>query len=98
LGDFVQRFYSLLNIWRSDTAFFSDPDLIVAHPAFQALVELAGDIVPLAIEDLRARPSNLVWVLDDAIGEVEYPRDIIGDLVAMSNAWIDWAERNGRTL
>lgn len=98
-ADFISSFYAVLNRWRSETAFESDPDKITAHPSFVALVNHAELVCPLIIQDLRMHPSKLVWVLDDAFpAEIPYISDALGDFEAMANAWIAWAENNGRTL
>lgn len=96
--DFIHSFYAVLRRWKSETAFVSDPDKITSHPSFLALVDNAKIVAPLIIEELRERPSLLVWVLDDAFGETPYKKSDIGNIRAMSEAWIAWAERNGRTL
>lgn len=96
--DFIHSFYAVLNRWQSETAFLSDPEKITAHQSFAALVENARLVTPLIIEELKTRPSILVWVLDDAFGETPYPSSDIGNIRAMSEAWIAWAERNGFTL
>jgi hypothetical protein len=64
--DFISSFYAVLNRWRSETAFESDPDRITAHSSFAALVRHADLVCPLIIQELRMAPSKLVWVLDDA--------------------------------
>lgn len=98
-ADFIGSFYAVLNRWRSETAFESDPDKITAHPSFAALVNHAELVCPLIIQDLRMHPSKLVWVLDDAFpDQIPYSDNAIGDFEAMANAWIAWAENNGRTL
>lgn len=97
-NDFVQSFYAVVRKWRSDTAFSSDPDQITGHAAFKALVDHADLVAPLIIDELRVRPSLLVWVLDDAISEKPYPEDAVGDIYQMTNAWIAWADRNGRHI
>lgn len=97
--DFIRSFYAVLNRWRSETAFLSDPDQITAHPSFSALVAHADLVCPLIIQELRMAPSKLVWVLDDAFpNESPYGSAAIGDFEAMANGWIAWAENNGRTL
>jgi hypothetical protein len=96
--DFIGSFYAVLNRWQSETAFLSDPDEITNHPSFKALVENAKLVLPLIIAELKIRPSLLVWVLDDAIGDSPYPESAVGDIRAMSEAWIAWGESNGFTL
>jgi hypothetical protein len=98
-NDFIASFYAVLNRWKSETAFESDPDSITGHPSFAALVANAENVCPLIIEELRTSPSMLVWVLDDAFPDAKpYSSDAVGDFMAMANGWISWAERNGRAL
>mgnify|MGYP003125001977 CR=1 FL=1 len=96
--DFVRAFYAVLRRWQSETAFVSDPDAKTRHKSFEALVGLAEHVTPLIISELQQEPSLLVWVLEDAFGERPYSDDQVGDIEAMSNAWIAWAERNGKIL
>jgi hypothetical protein len=97
-ADFMTSFYAVLHRWERETAFVSDPDEITAHPSFAALVANAELMLPQIVEELRVKPSLLVWVLDDALGTRPYNDRDIGNIEAMTNAWIAWAERNGRTL
>lgn len=97
-SDFINSFYAVLKRWQSETAFSSDPDEITSHPSYRVLVENAEIVTPLIIESLRDRPSRLVWVLDDAFDETPYGPSDIGNLVAMTDAWVSWAERNGRAI
>ena len=96
--DFIHSFYAVLRRWKSETAFISDPDLITSHPSFVALVDNAELVTPLIIQELREHPSLLVWVLDEAFDETPYLPSDAGNIRAMSDAWIAWAARNGRTL
>ena len=93
-ADFIKSFYAILRRWRSETVFLSDPDQITAHASYLALVANARSVTDLIIADLRTRPSLLVWVLDDAYGERPYDRASVGNIPAMTDAWITWAERN----
>ena len=97
-SDFIGSFYAVLNRWQSETSLLSDPDKITSHPSFRALVKNAEVVTPLIIEEIKRYPSFLVWVLDDAYGEAPYAPDEVGDIDAMTEAWIAWAENNGRTL
>jgi len=96
--DFIASFYAVLRRWQSETTFLSDPNEITGRPSFAALVSHAELVTPLIIEELRSRPSLLVWVLDDAFDDHPYRKEDTGDIEAMTNAWIAWAERNGRAL
>lgn len=93
-ADFVSLFYGLLRRWQRETAFYSDPDKITSHPCFLKMVQIANLALPLIIDELRSNPSLLVWVLDDAFADKPYSEEDLGDISAMTNAWIAWAERN----
>ena len=62
------------------------------------MVQNAELVTPLIIDELRRAPSLLVWVLDDAFPERPYPPSATGNIKEMTNAWIAWAEKNGRVL
>lgn len=96
--DFIKSFDAVLSRWESETAFLSDPDAITGHPSYKALVANAEMVTPLIIAELKKQPSFLVWVLDDAFQIRPYSAEAVGDLEAMSKAWIAWAEQNGRSI
>jgi len=97
-GDFTGSFPAVLRRWKSETAFMSDPDMITEHPSFRAIVDNARIVLPLIIDELRSGASLLVWALEDATGERPYADQDRGNIEAMSEAWIAWAEKNGRAL
>ena len=96
--DFIDLFYAALSRWQSETFFVSDPDALAKHPSFKFMVANAELIMPLVIEELRTNPSPLVWVLDEAFSEKPYSQHDVGDIKAMTEAWITWAEKNYRVL
>jgi hypothetical protein len=97
--DFLNSFYAVLRRWESETMLDSNPERITAHPSYVALVQNAELALPWIIAELRLHPSKLVWVLDDAFpNETVYSAEAVGDLHAMTDGWIAWAENNGRSL
>ena len=96
--DFINSFFAVLHRWRQETAFESNADVITSHVSYRALVENADAVTPLIVEELRRNPSKLVWVLEDAFKITPYDPENAGDIEAMSESWIAWAEKNGRAL
>lgn len=95
----MSSFYAVLERWQAETGFYSDPAKIMAHPSFQALVQNARMASPLILAELRKEPSLLVWVLEDAFpGERPYPDAMVGDIKAMTDAWLTWGNQHGRNL
>ena len=94
-SDFVGSFYGVLRKWQRETAFLSDPSEIVRNPSYQALVTNGKQVTPLIINELKRTPSLLVWVLEDTYGIQPYSQDDAGNIPAMTDAWLSWAERSG---
>lgn len=93
-SDYVSKFHALLQKWRSETAFISDPETIISHPSFREIVVRAKIVKKLIADDLRKAPSPLVWALDEAYGFQPYEIEVAGDIEKMSEAWISWIETN----
>lgn len=95
-ADFITSFFAILRRWESETVLESNPDRIMKHPSFRALVDHADIAFSLIIDQLLLKPSHLVWVLEEAYHERPYSIKDAGNLSKMADAWIEWAERNGR--
>lgn len=59
-----RRFYNHYNTWYRQTRMHSSVNRIVSHPDFKAIVSMGYNAVPFILEELDARPSNLVWALN----------------------------------
>ena len=57
-------FNRYLDEWQRDTQFLSSVDTITANPAFCQIVNMGGNAVPLILEEIERKPSNLVWALN----------------------------------
>jgi hypothetical protein len=87
-----ERFEMLARQWHDETALLSSTTKRIMHPAYQAIIGLGPEVVPILIEELKERPNYWFWALKAITGEDPVnPRDR-GNLDKMSRAWIDWAE------
>lgn len=93
--DFVSSFFAVLNRWKSETRFLSDPEKITAHPSYLALVENAQKIIPLIRMELSREPSHLIWVLEDYFQIEPYAPGDEGDVRKQSNRWLAYLDANG---
>ena len=66
LDDFLlkMRFQEHLQKWEQKTQFYSIAKKIVKDEDFQAIVAMKGRAVPFIIEEIRIKPSLLVWALN----------------------------------
>lgn len=86
----VEKFERLREQWVSETAFESSTSRMVANPAYQAIIGMGWDAVPLMLEELRQAPQHWFWALK-AITEVDpVPQGTHGDIAKMSECWVRW--------
>jgi|SRR6516165_5924218 hypothetical protein len=90
-----ERFRRLEAQWQADTEFLSDASKIIGHPAFQAIIALGPEVVPLMLGDLEARPSLWVWALPAITGENPVPASDGGNIRKMTEAWLKWGREKG---
>ncbi len=58
------NFRNHLAEWQSKTMLLSSIQRIIDQPAFKAIVAMGRSAVPFILEEIEARPSNLVWALN----------------------------------
>jgi hypothetical protein len=92
-GDYITAFYQFLHKWVSETTFESNLDTITSHGAYRAIVAMGPRAVPLIVDELKIKPSLLVYAMEDITGERPYAPNMQGNIRAMSDHWVLWAER-----
>lgn len=90
-----QRLRQLETQWKSDTAFLSDANKIVSHPAFRSIVALGEEVVPALLRDLQSQPSLWVWALPEITGENPVAPADGGNIRKMTAAWLAWGRAKG---
>jgi len=86
----VARFVKLKNEWLRDTEFLSSLHEIILHPAYQQIIGMGPVAVPLIMDDLRTHPDFWFWALHAITGANPVPPDKVGDIDAMTEAWLKW--------
>ena len=81
--------------WKADTQFISDAKRIVEHPAFQEIISLGNEVVPILLHDLDSQPSLWVWALPEITGENPVPAIDAGNIRKMTDAWLKWGRMKG---
>ena len=90
-----QRFRRLEAVWKADTAFLSDANRIIGHPAFREIISLGDEVVPLLLRDLESSPGLWVWALPEITGENPVPIPDRGNIRKMSEARVNWGRQKG---
>lgn len=90
-----ERFESLFQNWKSETALLSSGTAIVSHPAYQQIIEMGDAVVPFILIKLREDPQHLFYALFKITGENPVPKSHVGDFQKMTADWLDWGKQQG---
>jgi hypothetical protein len=88
-----ELFTALVEEWRRDTAMLSFVDKKVTHPAYQRIIGLGKQAVPLILRELQERPSYWFWALKCMTGADPVRPGYTFDQA--TNAWLDWGRGQG---
>lgn len=68
---------------------------IVAVEAYQRVIGMGKDAIPLIVRSLVTRPDHWFWALHCITGQNPVRKEHEGRLVQMAQDWIDWARTEG---
>ena len=88
-----RTFRQLAEHWRRDTRYVSLAKKKVLHPAYQRIIGLGPQALPLIFEELRQRPSQWFWALECITGED--PAKHSSTFKEAVEEWLAWARQNG---
>ena len=88
------KFDALATQWNDATAHLSSTTDRVLHPAYQAIVGMGDQAVPLLLNDLAAQPAHWFWALSAITGADPVPANARGRVPEMASAWLRWGRQN----
>ena len=91
----ARRFHSLTAQWKKDTEFLSSATKMSEHPAYQAIIGMGKTALPFIFDALRHEPDHWFVALRQITGENPVIPDDRGYMLRMTQAWLQWADRNG---
>jgi hypothetical protein len=89
------RFAGLASTWREETAVTSSFTDMVLNSAYQQIIALGPDVVPIILRALERRPDHWFWALSALTGANPIPAEAAGDLPRMTDAWLQWGRAQG---
>lgn len=81
--------------WKEATLFLSSITDMAMHPTYQQIIGMGQEALPLLLEELRREPDHWFWALQAIIGVNPVPLPERGNVTAMTQAWLAWAEKQG---
>ena len=96
------EFERLAAEWKQETAHLSSMSMIAEHGAYQEIIRMGKEAIPLILQDLEEIAGTVVFGAQVQVSvrtrESPVARDEDrGDVEAMTAAWLDWG-RNRRYI
>jgi hypothetical protein len=88
-----QRFAELTTQWSSETALESSVNRKAMNWAYQQIIGLGPDVLPLILAELEQETDDWFWALAAIAGED--PAEGAETLDSAAEAWLDWGRRKG---
>ncbi|WP_413279222.1 hypothetical protein [Floridanema evergladense] len=90
-----KKFKELATQWKSETAPLSVITQKVIHPAYQQIIGMGEDVVPLLLRELEKRPDHWFWALKSITGANPVKSEHRGRIKLMAQDWLEWGRENG---
>jgi hypothetical protein len=81
------------DLWLVETSTYSSLTDIAMHPAYQEIIGLGPDVLPLIFRDLEEQPRFWFWAL--AAITRHTPDHEEGNFESARHAWLEWAREQG---
>jgi hypothetical protein len=89
------RFRRLAADWHRDTDYLSSMEDADKHPAYQEIIGLGAEVVPLLLRDLADNHTHWFTALEAITGAQPTSAADAGNIPRMAEAWLRWAKDNG---
>lgn len=88
-------FDELVENWHQGTALMSSVNLMAMHPAYQRIIGMGREAIPLILKELEKQPDHWFWALNAITGDNPVDLEDEGDIGKMSDAWLKYGKDKG---
>ena len=89
------KFRDLAYKWEQATVLLSSMTEIVCHPAYQEIISMGKEAIPLILKKLQKQPGYWFEALRCITGENPVSVEAQGDIELLTKAWLDWGKDQG---
>src|SRR3954447_15336403 len=89
------KFRILVRQWKKETAHLSSAPRMARHPAYQEIIGMGQEVVPLLLAELKRKPDFWFAALRAITGEDPVPPESAGRIKEMARAWVEWGRSKG---
>jgi hypothetical protein len=90
-----KKFIRLRDQWKANRGHHSDTVSLVIHPAYQQIIGMGPEVIPLLLRELATAPDRWYWALRAITCEDPVPPEARGNSKAMAQAWLKWGKEQG---
>ncbi|MEO1395544.1 MAG: hypothetical protein AAFV90_21790 [Cyanobacteria bacterium J06634_5] len=90
-----RQFNQLAQEWRANTALLSDLSKKSMHPAYQRIIGMGQEVLPLLLKELERRPGHWFWALGAITGANPVKPENRGRMKRMAQDWLEWGRDHG---
>lgn len=90
-----RRFRSLASAWREAVGPSSSVSHMAMHPAYQQIIGMGPEAVPLLLKELQREPNHWFWALAAITGENPVSEAHKGMVPRMAEDWVRWGRERG---
>jgi hypothetical protein len=88
-------FDRLANKWDRETENMSSPVQMAEHIAYQQIIAIGEDAIPLILRRMRDYGGHWFWALAFLTNSDPIPPESRGKIAEMSAAWLRWGYEHG---
>jgi hypothetical protein len=88
-------FYQLVEQWKSETRGISSTEQMSVHPAYQQIIGMGRDVIPLLLRELENNSGRWFWALKSISREEPVTPEQRGKTKEMIAAWLNWGREKG---
>lgn len=89
------KFALLATRWRKETSHVSFAVQQAMCPAYQQIIGMGMQAVPLILRELEKEPAHWFWALAAITGENPVPSEHAGNIAEMTKDWVLWGRSRG---
>ena len=93
--EWERRFLELAATWKRERGPHSFSARLTDHPAYQQIVALGPEVVPLLLRELERSPDHWFRALHTLTGADPVPTESRGKMRDMADAWLRWGASKG---
>jgi hypothetical protein len=93
--ELATTFYQLVEQWKTETRGISSTEQLSVHPAYQQIIGMGPNVIPLLLRELENNSDRWFWALKAISREEPVTPEQRGKTKEMIAAWLYWGREKG---